>query len=437
MTGSAEGTNGRSEQRAERGRFSSRRKTEAVLRLLHGEELDALSRELGVTGATLAQWRERFLAAGQASLKSRPADDRDEEIHRLQAKVGAITMDNELLLELRVSWRRTPFGTPEVEAMNRAGSPSTARRYGTARVCRVWEVSRSTLYARRARASRTAQPAAKCGPKQAWSDAALTEQVRSVLASSPFIGEGYRKAWARLRMAGVRTSRGWVLRLMREAGLLAPTRTGRRRGPRNHDGTITTERPDEMWGTDATAYLTTREGNATVFIAVDHCTQECAGIHAARPGTRFEALEPLRQGLRQHFGGYRAGVAAGLSLRHDHGSQYMSDHFQRELRFLASARARRSWPRPRATAAPSASSARSRSSCSRSRRSKPSSSYASRCSRSKTATTRPGWSSATASAPRPSARRSRRAPGRLHDYRLRSVQETRSGTSPSGSRPTR
>ena len=218
--------------------------------------------------------------------------------------------------------------------MSRASSPSAAGRYGTARVCRVWEVPRSTVYARRARASRTAQPAAKRGPKQAWTDAALTEQIRSVLAGSPFIGEGYRKAWARLRLAGVRTSKGRVLRLMREAGLLAPTRVGCRRGPRNHDGTITTGHPDEMWGTDATACLTTREGNATVFIAVDHCTQECVGIHAARPGTRFEALEPLRQGLREHFGGYGAGVATGLALRHDHGSQYMSDHFQGELRFL-------------------------------------------------------------------------------------------------------
>ena len=99
MTGSTQGTNGRSEPRPERGRFSSQRKAEAVLRLLHGEELDALSRKLGVTAATLAQWRERFLAGGQASLKSRPADDRDDKIRRLQAKVGAITMDNELLLE--------------------------------------------------------------------------------------------------------------------------------------------------------------------------------------------------------------------------------------------------------------------------------------------------------------------------------------------------
>ena len=88
-----------------------------------------------------------------------------------------------------------------------------------------------------------------------------------------------------------------------------------------------------MWGIDATAAWTA-EGAAAVFIAVDHFTAECVGIHAARKGTRFEALEPLRQGIRQHFDGYREGVAAGLALRHDHGSQFMSDHFQTELRFL-------------------------------------------------------------------------------------------------------
>ncbi len=101
MTSSAQEANGRGEERSrpERGRFSSRRKTEAVLRLLRCEELDALSRELGVAAATLAPGRERFLAAGQDSFKSRPADDRDEEIRRRQSKVGATTMENELLLE--------------------------------------------------------------------------------------------------------------------------------------------------------------------------------------------------------------------------------------------------------------------------------------------------------------------------------------------------
>jgi putative transposase len=215
--------------------------------------------------------------------------------------------------------------------MSRAASPSTTRCYGLAQVCRVWEVPRSTVYARHIPIP---QPQAKRGPRTGWTDAALTEQIRAVLTRSSFLGEGYRKVWARLRFAGVRTARGRVLRLMREAGLLAPTRVGHRRGPQVHDGTIRTERPDEMWGTDATACFTTEEGTATVFIAVDHCTQECIGIHAARPGTRFEALEPLRQGIREHFADYGPNVAAGLALRHDHGSQYMSDHFQDELRFL-------------------------------------------------------------------------------------------------------
>ena len=83
----------------EAGRFSARRKTDTILRMLRGEPLDSLARELGVTAATLATWREQFLAGGQAALKSRPADERDDEIQRLRAKVGEITMNNELLLE--------------------------------------------------------------------------------------------------------------------------------------------------------------------------------------------------------------------------------------------------------------------------------------------------------------------------------------------------
>ena len=97
--------------RPERGRWSSRRKAEIVLRVLRGEDLDALSRELGVTAATIAGWRDQFLAGGQAGLRSRPADERDEEIARLRAKVGEITMDNELLRErARRAEANSPFG---------------------------------------------------------------------------------------------------------------------------------------------------------------------------------------------------------------------------------------------------------------------------------------------------------------------------------------
>ncbi len=80
-----------------RRRMSSRRKQEVVLRLLRGEDLELLSRDLGVTAAELSGWREAFLAAGEASLKSRPADARDAEIGRLKEKVGDLTIANELL----------------------------------------------------------------------------------------------------------------------------------------------------------------------------------------------------------------------------------------------------------------------------------------------------------------------------------------------------
>lgn len=218
--------------------------------------------------------------------------------------------------------------------MSQTCSPSTQRRYGLARVCRTWEVARSTVYLHQARTMTPAPPPRRRGPQPRWSDEALLEKIRAVLAASPFLGEGHRKVWARLRWQEVRTSKARVLRLMREAKLLAPTRVGHAHGPKAHDGTITTDAPDQMWGMDATSCMTRREGIATVFVVVDHCAAECIGLHAARPGTRFEAVEPLRQGVHAIFGAYAEGIATGLQARHDHGSQYVSDYFQDELRFL-------------------------------------------------------------------------------------------------------
>jgi len=77
--------------------MSARRKQDAALRLLRGEDMELLARRLGVTAAELSGWREAFLAGGEAALKSRPADSRDDEIGRLKEKVGDLTMANELL----------------------------------------------------------------------------------------------------------------------------------------------------------------------------------------------------------------------------------------------------------------------------------------------------------------------------------------------------
>ena len=118
------------------------------------------------------------------------------------------------------------------------------------------------------------------------------------------------------------------------AGQASPPRAGHAHGPKAHDGTITTEAPDVMWGTDMTATVTVAEGAAFVFVAVDHCATECIGLHAAKRGNRFEALEPIRQGIRERFGGIGDGVARGLRLRHDHGSNYLADDFQQEVAFF-------------------------------------------------------------------------------------------------------
>jgi putative transposase len=216
--------------------------------------------------------------------------------------------------------------------MSRAVSPSGGKPYGLARVCRVWRAARSGVYRHRAPPPCEAPPR-RPGPIGAMPDAALVEAIRAVLAGSPFHGEGHRKVWARLRHGGVRTSKRRVLRLTREHGLLAPSRVGAPRGPRAHDGTIIPETVDTMWGTDLTTTWT-GEGRAAVFIAIDHCSADCVGIHAALRATRFEALEPIRQGVRRCFGGFAKDIAHGLAVRHDHGSQYVSHDFQREIAFL-------------------------------------------------------------------------------------------------------
>ena len=99
----------RKSEEKERGRWSAKAKREAVLRLLRGEDLDALSRELKVTAARLSEWRDVFLAGGESSLKAREPDARDDEITRLKETLGEVTMRAELW---RDAMRRLKAGLP-------------------------------------------------------------------------------------------------------------------------------------------------------------------------------------------------------------------------------------------------------------------------------------------------------------------------------------
>ncbi len=217
--------------------------------------------------------------------------------------------------------------------MTGAVSPSTGWRYPLTMLCASFRVARSSLYAARAPAGVGVAPG-KPGPKTERSDAEVLEGIRAVLAASPFHGEGYRKVRARLAHRGLRVGGKRVLRLMRTHGLLAPRRLGPPHGNPAHDGTIVTDRPDVMWGTDATRFYTEQEGWCWFFGAIDHYGDDLVGWHVAKLGDRWAALEPIRQGVRHAFGAFGKEIARGLKIRCDWGPQYIADAWINEVKWL-------------------------------------------------------------------------------------------------------
>ena len=219
--------------------------------------------------------------------------------------------------------------------MSGTTSGATARPYGVKLVCRTWEQPRSSYYASRGGpgAYLHLAPPGKRGPKTVLADAELLELIQADLNASPFQGEGHRKVWARLRVRdGVKVGRRRVLRLMRENHLLSPYR-GRRGHPTSPPGEITTQAPNLMWGTDGARVFTVADGWVWLFVAVEHWNAECLGWHVCKREPDLRALEPISQGLMATVGSVAADAGRGLSLRMDHGTQYLSDHFQNQLKY--------------------------------------------------------------------------------------------------------
>ena len=213
-------------------------------------------------------------------------------------------------------------------------SPATGRRYGVARVCRIWDTPRSSFYAAQqaAAAPPPDRPVARRGPRPAVSETDLLAAIRADLARSPWSGEGHRKVWARLRVLdGLRVARKRVLRLMRDNALLSPHRA-RPRPAEAHDRKIVTDAPDVMWATDATQIATVREGKVWFFAVAEHWNAEALGWHVSKRGTRHEALQAMSMAVRQQFGHLGRDAARGLALRHDHGSAFMAEDFQNQIK---------------------------------------------------------------------------------------------------------
>jgi putative transposase len=220
--------------------------------------------------------------------------------------------------------------------MAKVTSPASGQPYGIRRVCQAWGVPRSSFYAAQVPAPESAVTAAapaRRGPKPAITDEALLAAIKRDLQTSPWTGEGHRKVWARLRVRdGIRVSRKRLLRVMRENALLSPHRA-RRRDEDSHERQIITEAPNVMWAIDATQVTTVQHGKVWIFGVAEHWNAEFLGWHVTKRGTRFEATQALAMAVRQQFDHLSAGAARGLALRHDHGSNFMADHFQKQARF--------------------------------------------------------------------------------------------------------
>jgi len=174
------------------------------------------------------------------------------------------------------------------------------------------------------------------GPKPLISDEELLVAIRQDLATSRFHSEGHKKVRARLKRCGIRAGRKRYLRLMKANNLLAPVRPKSNGSSRAHDGTITTLGLNQMWGTDGKRFWTRQDGLCWFFGVIEHCNDEILGWHASKIGDRFAAMEPVRQAINSQYGALDRHIVkgTGLYLREDHGSQYDSKDFRREMQYL-------------------------------------------------------------------------------------------------------
>ena len=106
-----------------------------------------------------------------------------------------------------------------------------------------------------------------------------------------------------------------------------------RRDEDGHERQIVTTAPNVMWAIDAAQVTTVEHGKVWIFGVAEHWNAEFVGWHVTKRGTRFEATQALAMAVRQQFGHLSAGAARGLALRHDHGSNFMADHVQKQVKF--------------------------------------------------------------------------------------------------------
>lgn len=207
-------------------------------------------------------------------------------------------------------------------------SPETKLRYGIQMVCKAWRFPRSSFYHEQ-------KAKVKCpqGKKPLVQDQELLEAIHECIKESPFLGEGHRKIHAQLkRTKAIFTGRNRVLKIMKSNHLLSPYRS-KQGVSKPHDGRITTDKPNDMWGTDAAKIFTIEDGWVWFFGVIEHWNAECLGWHLTKQGNRFAAIEAMTQAVEHVFGKAKRMIAQGVKLRVDHGSQFLSEGFVNQIRY--------------------------------------------------------------------------------------------------------
>jgi len=192
-------------------------------------------------------------------------------------------------------------------------------------------LSPSTYYDNRMKVANKSRP----GPKPIFTDAKVLEAVKGYLKAPDFYLEGYKKIHKRLVKKGIKVAKERLRRILSEANLLCHQNKREHPQVSDHDGSITTERPNELWGMDVKEFKTLI-GKIYFMGVIDHFNSEIKGSHVSTKHTSKEVMQAMRNAVRNEFGTTNKEICkpAVLSMRIDHGSEFDSKAFEKELLFL-------------------------------------------------------------------------------------------------------
>jgi putative transposase len=218
------------------------------------------------------------------------------------------------LLEIKLEYLKAgkTAGAAEAIAWGRAFSVRWRRRYQVSRVCRIWDISRATLY-------RHMKEAPARWSRSQWSDEEVVRRLRLLIDESPFPAERYRKLWHRLRLQGVLVSKERVRLLINKHQLLPAY------------GIILADRPNQLWGIDAARVKTTDRSLCFVIFAVEHCTGECLAIDVVEEETAALWVRLICNAVQFAYGELRPDIARGLRIRCDNLPLFRERQFCRPL----------------------------------------------------------------------------------------------------------